>query len=215
MPVLALPERPELDAGPSATAGRLERAHVRRRDLAVEETELWFGVPMTTIPSTIVDVARRDPRSGLMAADAALHESVLRPEALDAALQRQARLLGTRRAREVLSLARDLIESPLESLTHLALHDSGLPPPELQRWVRGADQRRYRVDFLWRDSRLILEADGRAKYTDAERWREKRRDLALSRAGLFVARVTWRDVVHEWPVVERWLRDLIRTRQSW
>jgi hypothetical protein len=32
---------------------------------------------------------------------------------------------------------------------------------------------------------------------------------------MFVARVTWRDVVHEWPVAERWLRDLIRTRQSW
>lgn len=214
LPVLAVPDRPELVGGPGATSGRLERARVSRRSFGDEDTGLWFGTPVTRTPRSVVDLARADPRSGLMAADAALHEGVLSLHELGAALGRQARLTGMRRAREVLALADPRIESPLESLTHLALHGSGFPAPVAQHWVTGADGRRYRLDFLWPQFRLALEADGRAKYTDAERWREKRRDLALTRTGLYVARVTWRDVFSDWPTVERWLRELMRTRQS-
>jgi very-short-patch-repair endonuclease len=114
----------------------------------------------------------------------------------------------------VLGLADRLIESPLESLTHLALHDSGLPMPSPQQWLTGADGKRYRVDFLWPEFRLIVEADGRGKNSEGERWREKKRDIALERAGYRVVRVTWEDVVHNWPAVARWLRELMSVDQS-
>lgn len=53
----------------------------------------------------------------------------------------------------------------------------------------------------------MLEADGRAKYTDDELWREKRRELALTRAGYRVVRVTWSDVVDDWPATCVWLAE--------
>ncbi|MGH8860210.1 MAG: endonuclease domain-containing protein, partial [Jatrophihabitantaceae bacterium] len=100
----------------------------------------------------------------------------------------------TRQARDVLALATPFAESPLESLVRLALHDAGFPRPVLQAQI--AD---YRVDFLWPEQRLILEADRREKYTGDELWREKRREQRLRRLGYRIARVTWSDVRHNWP----------------
>jgi hypothetical protein len=179
LPTFDVPNLPELNAGTSTTAGRLAAAHVRVTALRPDEIETWFGVPVTVVGRTIVDLARVDPRSGLMAADAALHEGLLRKADLDPFIDRSAGLPGIRRARQVLQLASHLIESPLESITHLALQDDGFPPPGLQKWVRGADGTRYRVDFLWPGLRLIVEADGRGKNSEAERWREKKRDITL------------------------------------
>jgi very-short-patch-repair endonuclease len=59
--------------------------------------------------------------------------------------------------------------------------------------------RRYRVDMLWRVRRLVLEADGKVKCTRDELWREKRRELRLTRLGYRVERVTWADVLYDWP----------------
>jgi hypothetical protein len=214
LPVLRLPRIPELVGPRGATVGQLGGAHVRRLHVEADEVESWFGVPVESPERAIVDLARADPQSGLMAADAALHEGISGARALSNAVQRGARLPGMRRARAVLSLADPLIESPLESLTHLALHDSGFPPPQLQRWLTAADGGRYRVDFLWPELRLVLEVDGRGKNSERERWREKRRDLALERAGYHVVRLTWADVVHNWPAIEHWLRELMATIQT-
>ena len=214
LPLLTEPTSPGLAAAAGTTFGRRECAQVHRWQLDADEVEMWFGVPVTSPARTIVDLARADRRSGLMASDAALHEGIVTTRALDDALRNSTGLPGVQRARAVLSLAEPLIESPLESLTNLALHDSGFPPPQPQCWLTGADGKRYRVDFLWREYRLALEADGRAKNSEAERWREKKRDLALERAGYRVVRVTWRDVVHDWPTVERLLRGLMTTDRS-
>jgi very-short-patch-repair endonuclease len=66
---------------------------------------------------------------------------------------------------------------------------AGLPAPELQGWVTGADGRAYRADFLWRDQRVIGEADGLVKYTGIEDVRaEKRREDALRQAGYTLVR---------------------------
>jgi hypothetical protein len=214
LPVMSVPSVPELISSPGATFGRLPAARVRQAQLAPADACDWFGAPVTAPARTIVDLARADARSGLMAADAALHEALIDQAQLNEVTARAVRLAGIRRAREVLALGDALIESPLESLTHLALHDSGFPPPKLQRWINTSGGKRYRVDFLWPEYRLIVEADGRGKNSEAERWREKKRDIALERAGYRVVRVTWADVVHNWPAVERWLRELMSTDQT-
>ena len=103
-----------------------------------------------------------------------------------------------RRARRVLALASPLAESPLETLTRLRLHDSGLPMPELQVEV-DAFGTVYRVDMMWPAQRVVLEADGRLKYTGDELWREKVRQERLARLGYTVLRVMWSDVRDEWP----------------
>lgn len=177
LPIMAPSNMPQLAASEGTTFGRRERAHIHRMPLGQGDVEAWFGVSVTTPARTIVDVARRDPRSGLMAADAALHEGIVKIDALDGAVRAGAGLPGMRRARAVLRYADPLIESPLESLTHLALHESGFAPPLPQQWLTGADGKRYRVDFLWPEYRLVLEADGRGKNSEGERWREKKREL--------------------------------------
>jgi hypothetical protein len=75
-------------------------------------------------------------------------------------------------------------ESPFESSSRGRILRSKLPAPELAMPVRGASGKRYYADFLWRQHRLIGEADGWSKYPtgmgtrDALRAeRERQRDL--------------------------------------
>jgi hypothetical protein len=100
---------------------------------------------------------------------------------------------GARSARFVIAMASPLVESPLESLTRLCVADAHLPDPELQAWILGPDWR-YRVDMLWRAERVVVEADGRVKYTGRELWKEKRRQERIERHGYRVVRVLWDDV---------------------
>jgi hypothetical protein len=214
LPTLEVPSLPELLTASGRTYGRLDAARVRFADLASDEIDSWFGIPLTTVARTVVDLARVDPSSGLMAADAALHEGLLTRAQMTTALERSTGAPGVRRAREVLALADARIESPLESLTHLALHDSGFPTPELQLEIRGADGRTYWADFAWPSHRLVLEADGKDKYRDDALWREKRREIAITRVGYRVVRVVWDDVVRDWPATSVWLRDMIGPDRS-
>lgn len=98
-------------------------------------------------------------------------------------------------ARAVLALADRRGESPLESLVRLALHDDGFPVPRLQVRIGG-----YRVDFLWPEQRLVLEAAGRVTYAGQAMWREKQRERALHRLGYRVIRVFWSDL-RDWPAL--------------
>lgn len=54
-----------------------------------------------------------------------------------------------------------------------------------------------RVDFLVTGTQVVLEFDGRVKYTDGDGktlWNEKHREDALRRLGYMVIRVTWEDL---------------------
>lgn len=75
----------------------------------------------------------------------------------------------------------------------MAFHDAELPAPILQALVGGLDE----VDFLWEAYRVIGEADGLLKYTDAQVLRkEKLREEGLAQLGFTVFRWTWGDVYH-------------------
>jgi very-short-patch-repair endonuclease len=106
---------------------------------------------------------------------------------------------GVTAAVRVLELADARAESPLESLTRLLMIDAGLPPFEPQGVV-ATYRGRYRVDFLFRTRRVVVEADGLHKYRgdpDALPPREKLRQEAIERAGYRVVRATWDDVVRQ------------------
>jgi hypothetical protein len=182
----------------SATQGYRAAALVRAARLLPAEVGSWFGVPVTTPARTLVDLARHSRHDAIVAADEALHEGLVDASDLDLALGRATGWPGVRRARGVLALASELAESPLESLARLAVHDSGLPMPHLQVEL-DAFGSVYRVDMIWPDHRVILELDGRFKYTDDELWREKLRHEQLVRLGYTVLRATWFDIEHDWP----------------
>jgi hypothetical protein len=213
LPTLRVPARPELTAAEVAL-GHRDRSHIFGATLKSGDITSWFGAPLTTPARTVVDLARHDRRDGIMASDAALRQGLVTGADLERALGSAFGWPGVRRAREIVALADARAESPLESLTRLALHDDGFPPPEPQVVLRDAAQRWwYRVDFLFRAARLILEADGRVKYDeeddDESRWEEKRRENRLRSLGYRVERVIWEDVAYNWPETSRRLRLLL------
>jgi very-short-patch-repair endonuclease len=207
LPTLRCPQHVELTEAKSRDAGRRQPVHVRAAGLRPNEITSWFGLPILTPSRTLVDLGRHDRRDAIMAADAALAADLVRVDEVDAALALARGWPGVRQARAVLALASRRAESPLESLTRLALHDDGFPAPLLQVQIPGTP---YRVDMLWPDSRLILEIDGVAKYTDLELRREKIRELRLRALGYRVERVGWADVVLHWARTRVWLGAALR-----
>lgn len=99
-------------------------------------------------------------------------------------------------------------ESELEDLLVEVLDRFGLPRPARQRNVGGLEDRIGRVDFLYVERRLVIEADGRRNHTalldrEGDAWR----DLELAAAGFTVIRVTWRQLQDE---PQRFVRALRR-----
>jgi very-short-patch-repair endonuclease len=169
-----------------------------------DQTE-WFGIPVTTVARTLVDLGRHDRWDAIMAVDAALREELVDADAIGQALAGAVGWPGVRQAREVLALGDGRAESPLESLTRLRLHDDGFPMPDLQVWF-GSD----RVDMDFKQQRLILEMDGLEKYAGVALDLEKLRETRLRRYDYRIERVTWDDIVKDWPATATWLRSLLR-----
>ncbi len=154
------------------------------------------GVPVTSVARTVVDLARTVPfAAGVVAADSALRDEQTTPDELEAVLARCQRWPGIQRARRVVAFADPEAESVLESISRVAFHEHGLPPPELQVWVGDEDEIAGRVDFLWRERRTIAEADGAIKYTGAARaLAQLNRDARLREAGFEVVHFTWAEI---------------------
>ncbi len=208
LPTVDIPERPELTV---ARGAKVRRKGARTATLPVTAAADWFGVPLTPTARTVVDVARHSRTEGIVVADAALRCRVTTRAELSAALDAVVGWPGARAAREICVLADPLAESPLESLTRLAIHDAGLPAPTLQAPIQLPGRRRpYYVDMLWADRRVVLECDGLLKYQErADLVREKRRQTAISRLDLQIERVMWDDVMTTWPHTEARLRELL------
>ncbi|HEX2246390.1 MAG TPA: hypothetical protein VHH13_02410 [Arthrobacter sp.] len=104
---------------------------------------------------------------------------------------------GIRKARRVISLLDGRSESPGETRTRLLLSTFGIPMPEPQVWLstRHGD---HRVDFAWKEIRLILEFDGKSKYFDYRPTGqvildERKRENALTEIHWNFFRVEWPD----------------------
>lgn len=72
---------------------------------------------------------------------------------------------GVRTARQVFALATPVLDSVLESVSHLQLRRLGFEL-ELQASVPGPNGRPYHIDFEFLGLDLYGECDGKAKYTD-------------------------------------------------
>jgi len=180
--------------------GRRHGVHTYACTLPAAHTR-QFGIPVTTAARTVVDLARSLPfAEGVVAADSALRQGLTTAVELwqvagQCRLQR-----GGDQADRVVHFADGRAESPLESLARVVFDEGGLPPPELQVTITGADNQLIgRVDFLWRKYRTIVEVDGAAKYEqDPHRARtELWRDKAFQRAGYQVLHFNWREITAE------------------
>lgn len=187
------PERPELTVEPRGT-GRAREAHVHRARLAADDVTVLHGVPVTSPARTVVDLARSaSHRDAVVAGDAALHEELATPLDVAAMADSCGGWPGIKRARRALRALDGRAESPLESVSRLAIVRLRLPKPELQAVIRTADGRVIgRTDFYWDDSGTAGEADGRSKYDSREvLGREKDRQEDLEDLALVMARWGW------------------------
>ncbi|WP_224386309.1 type IV toxin-antitoxin system AbiEi family antitoxin domain-containing protein [Pseudonocardia sp. ICBG1293] len=194
--------------------------------LAADEITVVDGVPVTTVPRTVVDLARALPFVVAVAvADAALHAGAVTVEELAAAVARSARRPGTPAARRVLAAADGGADGPGETRSRLLLHSCGLPAPATQHGLRDPAGRFLgRVDFWWQQARVAGEFDGRIKYGrglhpagDLEEvlWQEKLREDAIRAEGVAVVRWVWGDLRNATsfaPTVARLERALDRVR---
>ena len=163
------------------------------------------GTPTTVLARTVVDIARSATmRGAVVVGDAALRRGLPRPALLEM-LDECAPWCETKKAATAIEFFDARSESALESLSRVLMHESDIPPPEPQYeiTVRGKS---YRVDFYWKQQRLIGEADGKVKYTgtlDPNRspeeivWQEKLREDDLRDDGYGVVRWNYWQMMNE------------------
>ena len=164
--------------------------------LPAEHVVSYRGVPLTSVPRTVIDLARALPfPQGVAVADSALCGGLTSKAALAAIIADCPRWPGLKRARDVVAFSDARSESVLESLSRVVFHRAGLPPPDLQVWLGDDDEVIGRVDFLWRRYRTVGEADGALKYQTPARARTQlERDARLRAAGYEVVHFTWPEI---------------------
>ena len=214
LPVLDLPARPCLTVPPRTTRG-LVGVHVHERALPASRCVRYYGVRFTDVARTVMDIScEGGVRAGLVVADAALGRGLTtRAELARAAAEAYGRP-GTRAGRRVVDFADGRSESPLESLSRLAL-DELVPSPQLQSVILDELGRFIaRVDMLWPELGVVGEADGFGKYTDVGVLHaEKRRQERLEEHGLIVVRWGMSDLADADALVARVLAAHRRAAQ--
>ncbi len=163
------------------------------------------GVRFTSVARTVADIALLgDVRTAVVVADAALRAGVERAsivQALGGTAKDRGRAVATR----AVELADPRSGSAAESLARVVFREMGLPKPVLQQpFVVGG--RRYEVDFWFPEQGVIVEVDGRAKYTQ-ERFlagrtadqvfvdEKRRHEALLTVPGVRrIVRIEWRDL---------------------
>jgi len=175
------------------------RGNIRRHfaHLSADEVTECEGIPVTTVPRTILDLAAVEPVSRI--------EQALRQQerlqlydalSLDRLLARYPRRQGTRTVRESLRRLRDLPDGvtreELEARFLAFLDGYNFPRPRLNAWIV-LRSRRYQVDCLWPEQKVIVELDGYATHGTRHAFEGDRdRDRRLLAAGYRGPRITWR-----------------------
>lgn len=137
--------------------------------------------------------------AGVVSADAALHRALV--TAADLA-EEVAERAGHRRVQRAVAMLRFVdpgAESPGESRLRITLTAGGLEVESQYEVVDDLGELVARADLRVKGSRVLIEFDGRVKYSDggvdavvAEKFREDR----LRALGWVVVRVTWADLAH-------------------
>ena len=168
-----------------------------RRDALLEgETQVMSGRTVTTPERTAFDIGRRG----------AVHSAVVRLDALARATgfkvddvlriaKRHPHAPGLRRLEAALELVDPGSQSPRESYLRLLLIDAGLPRPQTQIPVLGADGIPVAyLDLGWEEQMIAVEYDGDQHRSDRRRYvKDIRRHEMLERMGWIVVRVVAED----------------------
>jgi very-short-patch-repair endonuclease len=195
-------DRPSIDVTTPRRTGRSREgieAH-GARDLARSELTTISAIPCTTVPRTLLDISEVVNRRTLERAfDRAEILRVFDLRALEDVLSRADGRRGVAAIRSLLdeytqpAITRsELEEAVLAMCSRFRVHR-----PRVNQWIL-LDERAVMVDFLWREEKLVLEADGRHVHGSRRAFeRDRERDQRLMLAGYRVMRCTWRQVLNE------------------
>lgn len=176
------------------------------------------GIPCTSVSRTLLDLAAVVSCRGLRyAVKQAEVERVFDLSEMNELLARSRGRRGVARLRSAIS-----VHDPREQLTRRELEerffdvcrDREILLPEVNGHlvVNGISMM---PDFLWRDARLIVEADSHRVHGTASAFEEdRRRDQLLTAAGWTVIRITWRQVLNEPQRLTHTLRALVSRNPS-
>jgi very-short-patch-repair endonuclease len=174
------------------TERRVKGVRTRRcRRLSSQDVACFRGIPVTTIPRTLTELAERIAPADL---GRACHEADVRygttPEHVEAALARRPLSPGAAKLRRILHGDEPISLSRLESRLHQLLRENGLPLPLTNRRVGS-----YRLDCRWEQPPLTVELDGYRYHRSRHAWEQDRRREREARArGDDFRRYTWGDV---------------------
>jgi hypothetical protein len=150
------------------------------------------GIPITTVPRTLVDLAAHLPLDALARAcheAGVLHDTT--PRQVEAVLAKWPRVKGAKRLRTVTSGDVHVTLSELERRFQERLREAGLPLPKTNKPAHGR-----RVDCRWPDRRLTVELDSYRYHRSRHAWEQDRRREREARArGDEFRRYTYGDVV--------------------
>jgi very-short-patch-repair endonuclease len=184
------------------------------RDLPPEDATTLRGIPITSVPRTLVDLAAVLPAAAL---ERTVHEAevlrLLDVVAVEAVLARSRGRRGTGRLRALLAQpSPGPTRGALEERFLGVVRGARLPMPRLNAHVATADAL-VEVDVLWPRQRVIIELDGAAVHQTRRAFHaDRRRDAALAAEGYVVVRLTWQRVTHERRGVVDELRRLLELR---
>jgi very-short-patch-repair endonuclease len=178
-----------------------------------EITEQW-GIPVTTPPRTLFDLAAVVPLDGLenamrQAEYLRLYDRLSLPDLL----VRYPRRHGARAVRECLARRAEAppgrVRSRLEERFLPLLRRHRLPLPQLNAWIP-LIPKPCEVDCLWAAARQIVELDGYEGHGTRGAFREDRaRDRRLRVAGYGVTRIAWAQLDDEPEAIVADLRVLL------
>jgi hypothetical protein len=165
------------------------------------------GIPITTVPRTLVDLAAHLPLDALARA---CHEAGVKhdttPAQVEAVLAARPRIKGAKKLREILRGDVQVTLSALERAFGRRLGEANLPLPKTNKPAHGR-----RVDCRWPDRRLTVELDSYRYHHSRHAWEQDRRREREARArGDEFRRYTYGDVVESPSLMLAELRALLR-----
>jgi Transcriptional regulator, AbiEi antitoxin len=169
------PSMPEVTA---PTERRVNGVRARRGEIHPRDATIWRGIPVTSVPRTLVDLASVLPVDDLARA---CHEAGVlyrtTPASVEAVLARRPNSSGAKNLRRVLRGDVHVTLSKLEQRFLELLRGERLDLPETNHPAGGR-----RVDCRWPAARLTVELDSYRYHSSRHAWEQDRRREREARA---------------------------------